>query len=533
MKKLLSILFALVISLTMVSGVSAALTSFDIQTSPSHIRAGESFQIDVEAWDEFNNTIITLNQTVSVDVGLTPYSLNIVHGIGSMNTTAPTGSFDITVDNGSVSSTVTRFGEDYSLIVDPTSIGLTATTNDTGYVTESMILTNNGNMNLTDVALVCTGSYSARCSFSPSSTYSISANGDYETLIFGFDVTGLSTGTYNDEILITATGIDDISVDVQVVITEPSEEQILYIDEVEINGEKIDLDEYEDGDDLIIEAKDIIGEDLEIIITIKNDGDEDVNDVEVNVEIQDIDDGDDIDDDDEIDEIKDGDEETITFTFTNIDWDADEETYTVLIDIYGEDDDDIEYEDDWDFDMEIEKEDDDIEITEAELDYSTVEVGDIAYLYIEIMNIGADDQNDAVIFIECEDLDLDFLAKNIELDEGDDYHITVPIPIDDDVDYKAYNIDITVYYDWDEYKDEDPTDADKVTLTVEGEEEEEEESTEESEVIIIPEETIPTGIPTTEEISFRETTAYTILLVLGSVLLIVMIVFLLVQLFKH
>ena len=540
MKKLLSILLALVISLTMVSGVSATLISFDIQTYPGPIMAGEEFQIEVIAWDENNYTITDFTQLVSLGVGLNNYNLDLVNGTGTTNKTALAGSFDITADHGTVSSTITRFGEDYDLIVSDTQVDITATTNDTGYVAESMTLTNEGNMNLTDVSLSCSGSYAARCSFSPSSTYSISANGDYKNLIFGFDVTSLTANTHKLDIVISATGIEDIIVPVDVVVSEPSEEEILYIDEVKINGEKIDLDEYNSNEDLTIEAKDIIGEDIEVEITIKNDGDEDIEDVDVDLVIEEIDNGDDIEDEDRINRIKDGDEDTITFIFSasSIDWDADEDTYTITIDIEGDgrDSNDL-YKDSWNFDMEIEKESDDIEITKAEFDYSEVEPGQMAYLEIELTNIGENDQDEIVLVVKCDDLDVDFLEKNLDIDEGDDETITFSIDVSKYADFGSYSFDITAYYDWGEYKNEDLTDADKVTLTVEGEAEEEEEEEEyvpEGSVIIVPEETIPSQvIPTTEEISFRETTAYTTLLVLGSVLLMAMIVFLLVQVFKR
>ena len=534
MKKLLSILLALVISLTMVSGVSAALDDFKV-TAPMTIISGQSFDIGVTAM-ESGGVMPTFNGTINLTIDGQLESLVITNGVGNTSTIiSHTNLFDIIAISGNVSAQINRTAISYELSVSPSSVSETATENVTVNVDESITLSNTGTENLTSINVVYTGFETSRATFT--GFESSLASGSQDLGNFVYDVSGLLAGTYTGTITFTANGGVSESISVTITIEAPSEDKLLYIDEVEINGERYKLSDYENNEDLVVDAKDIYGEDLEIKVILKNDDDtQDMDDVDLEVEIEDIDDEDDWEDDKDIGTIKDGDEEEVTFT-ANIDWTSDEDTFRVTVSVTGEgEDDNLDYEDEWSFDLKIDKEDDDIEITEAELDYSTVEAGEMAYLQIEITNIGADDQNDAVILVECDELYLDFLDKNIDIDEGESYTITIPISVDDDADYTSYNIEISVYYEWDEYMDEDLTDYDKVTLTVEGEqveEEEEEEYVPEGSVIIVPEETIPSGIPTTEEISFRETTSYTILLVLGAILLMTMIVFLLVQVFKR
>ena len=263
-----------------------------------------------------------------------------------------------------------------------------------------------------------------------------------------------------------------------------------------------------------------------------------MEDVEVIVTIKDIDDGSDLEETFDIGDIDEGDKETADISF-KLPFALEYDEYDVEIEVIGDnaesgsDPEDI----DWDLTLKIEKENHDIAITETGFDYSSVEAGQIAYLTVELTNIGSSDEDEVVLVVKCDGLDLDFKKLNIDLDEGDDYDVTVQIEVDEDVDNKNYNIEIITYYDYDEYMDDEVTDVYQVTLSVVEAEEEEEESSypEYSEPeVVFPEETgfEPQPIPTTTEISFSETTGYTLLLILGNILLVVLIIFLLIKLLR-
>ncbi|MCK5107472.1 MAG: hypothetical protein KAQ83_01985 [Nanoarchaeota archaeon] len=537
MKKLLLIMVAVFAVFAMPMALAESLNGFDITVDTDPVVYDEDCELTITALNETNQTYTGFNQTVNIDWGIGSDTLILTSGVGTYEINrAPKGAFTITVEFNGTNTTKDSFGN-YNEITILTIPSLNIEENQTGSFVFD--IQNTGTIPLNDIDFEYIGDGISHFNIVPD-TLAVDQIKPVELQINSFGL--VIGGPYSGIVYVEADGIynapeSEDQANLTFNVVEQEEEKLLYIDEVEINGERLKLSEYENGDDLELESKDVFGEDLEIIVIIKNDDStQDMDDVELDVEIEEIDDEDDWDDNEDIGTIKDGDEEEITFT-SSIDWTADEDTFQVTITVVGEgEDDNIEYEDEWTFDLKIEKEDDDIAITEAEFDYDSVEAGETAYLTIELSNIGSDDQDEVVLTVECDDLDIDFKELNIDLDEGDTWEITIPIKVDGDVNDKDYNIEIVTYYDYDEYMDEDPIDIDQVTLSVvETEEEDEEEETSYPEYsqpdVVLPEETgfEPQPIPTTTEISFKETTGYTLLLILGNVLLVILIIFLLIK----
>ncbi len=296
-----------------------------------------------------------------------------------------------------------------------------------------------------------------------------------------------------------------------------------------------------DGDKIGEEAKPDSTVRFEFIIENLYTRDEDIEieDVLVTITIRDIDDGDDLEEESrefDIDPGKRSDRESIEF---NIPSDVESGDYDVEFIVEGWDEDSGYHKIEWELTLEVTKDRDDIRLRRFNTDQSTLSCNRYTMLNIELMNYGRNDQDEIIVEIENSELGINFKEEYIEIDEGDNWRKSYPITISDNVKQGTYRVTAKVYYDSDDYYDDDfIIDAYNIidivvqdcVETVPDDDEDDDEDENGEDVIVIPTEpttpTTPTG-DVTREISFQDTSLYLVLLV-GTVLILGLIFLILV-----
>lgn len=228
-----------------------------------------------------------------------------------------------------------------------------------------------------------------------------------------------------------------------------------------------DLDVKVDGDtDKNLDDGDTISDDavpgstivlkIEITNLFTDDEDLEIEDIEVIVTIFDIDDGDDLEEEADSFDLKADKDERLTFTF-EVPLLVDEDSYDILIEIEGEDEEGRTHEFEWELTLDVDKKKHDLLINQAELATSTLECRRTTSLFVEVINLGSEDEDEVVIDIRSDELGINFRAVDVELDEGSDedsvfkevYQITVP----DEQEAGTYQITVKAYYDTTKLKD--------------------------------------------------------------------------------
>ncbi len=197
------------------------------------------------------------------------------------------------------------------------------------------------------------------------------------------------------------------------------------------------------------------GETITVEVRVKNRGDTDIEDIELEIWLEDDDgrilednDGDDIEDDEEFD-LNDGKTEELEFTFKmpteDID-DGDEYFIYVYVEGIDEENSSIKYADiDNSEKIEFEKEKHEIIFSELVLSPSVITCDRDILIELELHNIGKKDEDDVVLTIKNSDLDID-IKEDFELDEDDDYDNIYPYTIKDDLEAGKYQIMVNVKY---------------------------------------------------------------------------------------
>jgi hypothetical protein len=313
-----------------------------------------------------------------------------------------------------------------------------------------------------------------------------------------------------------------------------------YRDEVTLEWDDEDED-VEDGEFINnIKPDDVITMTVKIENNYDDSGDYDFEIEDVEIELESSDDNEvDFDDDSyDLGDIKAEDDAETTFNI-EVEDDADG-IYTITIMVTGEDENGALHGAYMEFEIEVEKEDEDIPIQTAELLPDTISCDRTVKLETRIKNIGNDDSDEVVLLVECDELDIRERLINLDLNEDDDYDKTFFFNIGNDVDAGIYVFDITTYFDYDDYQDDDYNDVQNLLLTVrdcadEEDKEEDEEPTEEEEdeddIVVqpTPGQTGPTGgvvygQPVTKTESFLESNAYIALLAVGALIGIALLI---------
>ncbi|MBD3253313.1 putative S-layer protein [Candidatus Pacearchaeota archaeon] len=289
----------------------------------------------------------------------------------------------------------------------------------------------------------------------------VSVDVDFEKdLLFGKIYTG-------DMIIKDDSSLDEelVTVNIQETLCEDGEKSS---DDFELRLNDVDI-ENDDGDDLEwIPLNSII-----IDVEVESIGDDEVEDVVIELAVYDSD-GDDVTDDledledeqIEIGDLDEGDEETVTFEF-KVSPDFDDGTYFVALKAYSDGDEDevctSKY-DDYDSDseyfeeVEVEKETDEdkqIIVDNIVTSPSTAQCGEIVQVSADVINIGDEDYEDQVrVTMEISELGVE-LEEVItgDFDEGDDDIVEFQFTVPEDAEEKIYTLEFRTYYDYNDRHD--------------------------------------------------------------------------------
>ncbi len=305
--------------------------------------------------------------------------------------------------------------------------------------------------------------------------------------------------------------------------------------ELEISRVKIEVDGDTEtvSEDEEIDAK--AGDDILLTITVENNFDDNIDIEDVEVEIESDNDLD-WDETEDLGDISDGDKEDIEFSF-RIDDDIDEDEYDVEITVTGEDENGAMHEDRFTFSISVDKENHEITIRSATLSPNRVSCdARTVTVRTNIENTGSNDEDDVSIVVENEELNVYEYATRIDLEEDDDTDKSFVFTVPKNAQPGEYIIHVTSYYDNDEESDEkvlslfvDPctgTTTTNTTTTGTGGTSGSGTGTGTIQPIVYPSGTVG---PTYGGVSFFNSAAYIVLLVVAVLIFLVLITLLLVK----
>jgi len=226
------------------------------------------------------------------------------------------------------------------------------------------------------------------------------------------------------------------------------DEEWQYLDEIEI---KIEIENTNDDDDV---------DDVEVEIRIfddkiENGGNDITNDFDLKDEIS-----------DDIGTLKDGDEETLTFTINKVSPDLDDGTYYLYLMAYEDGNkenqcisESSKLDDDYYFQFSIESVDDDEAVVARDVgldsiidtycDQKNLEIS------IPIYNLGDNDEEKVLVNIYNSEMEINEYVVINDLDSGDDETAVFIIDIPSSLSKDKYDLDITIYFDWDDDENEE------------------------------------------------------------------------------
>ncbi len=223
----------------------------------------------------------------------------------------------------------------------------------------------------------------------------------------------------------------------------------LKIDKVEINGKtagKLNLQENE------------------IAVKVKNNYKENLEDVIVTVTIIDVD-GSDLKEESEEFELSDGKSKELKLTFDLTDEDLTEESYSIEVEVEGtEEDDGTDHGDSTEKDVEVDRDNHKVILKKAELSSGTLKCSTQGTLFVTVKNIGNSNEDEIEITAVNSGLGLDAKKSHLELDKysGSDNEYKASFPIDArQAEAEVYPITVTVN------RDGKQVDTTEVKLTVE------------------------------------------------------------------
>jgi len=195
------------------------------------------------------------------------------------------------------------------------------------------------------------------------------------------------------------------------------------------------------------------GSDVEFKITVKNnfiasDGIE-IDDIKVETTIEDIDDGADLEEESNEFGLNEQDDKTVTLKF-KLPLNIDEGDYDVWIHADGEDQNGNLYERDYRIELEVEKEKHDLRFMEFEVSPSVVNCNRFLSIKYEVMNLGQEDEENALVEIKNAALGLNFAQKDISIDGGTEdntFSKTTSFKIGNDIEKGAYPVTANIYSD--------------------------------------------------------------------------------------
>lgn len=192
---------------------------------------------------------------------------------------------------------------------------------------------------------------------------------------------------------------------------------------------------------------------VEFKITVKNDftksEDVKIENIEVKTTIEDIDNDDDLEEESKEFDLNAQDDRTVTLKFT-LPLNVDEGTFDVLIEAGGEDEKGTGQKQHFEIELEVAREKHDLRFLNFDLSPKLVNCNRIVDVDYKIMNIGLEDEEDAVLEIKSDGLGLLFNEENITIDSGTEDNIflnSAKLKINEEVENGIYPIVASIYTD--------------------------------------------------------------------------------------
>lgn len=471
------------------SAASLTISNVDFPSSVNH--DGSSFQI---SFDVTNNgaadpaigftlqmssgtATLTMPTTPIADGTTTPVTIPVS---GTVNFPAfqngnLAGSIIVDDQGGGAPKTVPFI----VTINDEPSLQLTRITELTQSQNGTIEIENDGNVDWGNIQLTSSGDFGVE--FFDSNDNSISslslAAGDSEVItVSGVNLGDIGFGGESVEIVATADdGVTEDTVNMTI--------QGSFCEEGSVGGDleitTFDVEVVEgEGDDDAWKLLDIV----EIEVEVENIGDDEVEEVFVEIglfdsngrnEISDLEFESDDEEEIEIGDLDDGDEETVTFRF-QVPADFEDGDYRLTVKAYsddvGEDEQCVDTSDDLDENerytiIDVEREDDEgkfIAFDDIVFTPTEATCGDRVSMTLDVFNIGDEDQDQVRVNLRNTELGInEFVEIRTDLDQGDRETVSFEFVIPDDAEDKFYTLNLFAEYDYNRgtYREESDEDT--------------------------------------------------------------------------
>jgi len=197
------------------------------------------------------------------------------------------------------------------------------------------------------------------------------------------------------------------------------------------------------------------GDEIKITITVENNGDEEIQDIEVEIDSSKLD----LNKEFDAFDLDDGKDKELTYTFT-IPYDTEEDTYTIDVSAKGEDkDSNTDREASYEFDLTTEQEKHAIAIDDLAFSLAKATCGDAVDLTFDVVNTGREDE-DITVTIRNTKLGIDISLDEFDLSSGDYKAIEETINVPDNAYDGTFAFDVTI-------KADSESDSQDITLTLE------------------------------------------------------------------
>ncbi len=194
------------------------------------------------------------------------------------------------------------------------------------------------------------------------------------------------------------------------------------------------------------------GSSLEFKIEVKNDFTESedlkIEDIEVKVTIEEIDEDDDLEEESNKFDLNAQDDKTVTLRF-ELPINVDEDTFDALIEAEGEDENGTVHKQHFEIELEVEKEKHDLRFLSIDLSPITINCNRIINIGYKIINVGQEDEENAIFEIKNNDLGLNFL-ENFSIESGTEDNTlsnSIKLKINDEIESSTYPMIANVYSD--------------------------------------------------------------------------------------
>ncbi|MAG08172.1 hypothetical protein CMO89_01760 [Candidatus Woesearchaeota archaeon] len=215
-------------------------------------------------------------------------------------------------------------------------------------------------------------------------------------------------------------------------------------------GDKTDKN-LQEGDTISDEAapESEVSFEIEVMNNFTRTEDIEIEDITVTVYIRNIDDDDDLEEESDEFNLKADKDKKVTVDFS-LPLEVEEDSYTVDIEIEGKDENGTSHTVSWALYLDLDKESHLLKLIKADLEESSLVCPDSTYLSIEIVNIGANEEEDVELSVSNSDLDINenrvFTLTEDPYDSDSTYEEKLFIDIPNDVDGGSYILRLKAAY---------------------------------------------------------------------------------------